>query len=504
MRQLLRILIQLVLFGGLIAVPGTVTAQESGEERQSQRNVKGRQPSRRGGGSRLGNYTVPPPAAKEFPVHLFDLMLGRPTDRSVTVCVLTYDEVEGYFEYGTESGRYTGKTDSIRIQGTEPVDVLISPLAANTRYYYRWNFRTSGASNFQRGDEFTFHTQRAVGETFTFTVQSDSHLDENTMPDVYLRTLANALGDGPDFHFGLGDTFMTGKYVRPELSHRQYLAQRYYLGHLCHSAAFFFALGNHDGESGGRGSQVWATQTRLSLFPNPVPNHFYSGNERNEAGIGLPENYYQFEWGNGQFIVLDPFRYTARRRGGDGDNWHWSLGETQYRWLKSSLEQSDAKFRFVFLHHLVGGSDRNSRGGIEAAPFYEWGGQSADGEYDFDRKRPGWGKPIHEMLAEHGASIVFHGHDHLYVQQQLDGIVYQLVPQPGHARFGNTRSAREYGYVNGVVQSSSGHVRVRVSADDVRVDYVRTYLPQSESADRQNGDVSHSYLISGRKDNKDE
>ena len=28
-------------------------------------------------------------------------------------------------------------------------------------------------------------------------------------------------------------------------------------------------------------------------------------------------------------------------------------------------------------------------------------------------------------------SIVFHGHDHLYARQDLDGIVYQEVPQPG-------------------------------------------------------------------------
>jgi hypothetical protein len=63
-----------------------------------------------------------------------------------------------------------------------------------------------------------------------FAVQADSHLDENTSGEVYLRTLANASVDRPDFHFALGDTFMTGKYIKPELSLPQYLAQRYYLG----------------------------------------------------------------------------------------------------------------------------------------------------------------------------------------------------------------------------------------------------------------------------------
>ena len=217
---------------------------------------------------------------------------------------------------------------------------------------------------------------------------------------------------------------------------------------------------------------------------------------RFEREIGLPENYYQFEWGDCQFIVLDPFRHTTTRgRGGSGDNWYWTLGEHQYHWLKRSLEQSDAKLRFVFLHHLVGGSDRNQRGGAEAAAFWEWGGKGSSGENEFDRHRPDWGKPIHQLLVEHGVNVVFHGHDHMFIKQDLDGIVYQLVPQPGHPRSG-TKSAKEYGYLSGEVQGSSGHVRVRVDGDSARVDYVRAYLPAAEGGNRRNGDVSYSYMLS--------
>jgi hypothetical protein len=103
-----------------------------------------------------------------------------------------------------------------------------------------------------------------------------------------LRTLGNALADQPDFHFALGDTFMTGKYVKPELSKPQYLAQRYYLGHLCHSAALYFALGNHDGESGNRGSMIWATTTRKRYLPNPSPNNFFTGNGCVNRGRMVP------------------------------------------------------------------------------------------------------------------------------------------------------------------------------------------------------------------------
>jgi len=466
---------------------------QSGVERKG--GAGGQRKGNNGGGSRLGGYETPPPA-NNVPAHLFNIVMGRLTDRSVTLRVLFHENRDGEVTYGTKGDESASKTKPVQFKAGQPVDVVLDSLAANKRYYYRLVFRKPGEDSNRTSDEFTFHTQRAAGSSFTFTVQADSHLDENTSGEVYLRTLANALADQPDFHFGLGDTFMTGKYVRPELSHPQYLAQRYYLGHLCHSAAFFFALGNHDGEAGNRGSNLWATTTRKRYFPNPMPDGFYTGNNQRERGIGLPENYYQFHWGNCQFIVLDPFRYTTtRNRGGDTkDNWFWTLGEKQYQWLRKELADSDATFRFVFLHHLVGGSDRNSRGGAEAAPFWEWGGTGISGEYEFDKRRSGWGKPIHQLLVEHGASVVFHGHDHMFIKQDLDGVVYQLVPQPGHPRSG-TKSATEYGYLGGEIQGSSGHVRVRVNGDSARVDYVRAYLPKAESSGRMNGEVSYSYQL---------
>ncbi len=448
---------------------------------------------RRGGGSRLGGYTTPPPA-NDVPDHPYNILVGRLTDDGGTIRVLFHSDVNAYVSFGGQSGQLSSKTSAQELRAGEPFDFVIDSLSRNTRYFYRVVYQTDGRT--RQSDEFTFHTQRDKDSSFIFTVQADSHLDENTSGDVYLKTLGNALADQPDFHFALGDTFMTGKYVKPELSHPQYLAQRYYLGHLCHSAALYFALGNHDGESGNRGSNVWATTTRKRYLPNPSPNEFFTGNEQHEREVGLPENYYQFEWGDCQFIVLDPFRHTTTRsRRGNGDNWSWTLGKQQYQWLKRSLEESDAKLRFVFLHHLVGGSDRNQRGGKEAAPFWEWGGKGSSGEDEFDRHRPGWGKPIHQMLVDHGASVVFHGHDHMFIKQDLDGIVYQLVPQPGHPRSG-TKSAGEYGYLSGEVQGSSGHVRVRVNGDSARVDYIRAYLPAAEGRGRRNGDVSYSYMLS--------
>ncbi len=278
------------------------------QERQQQR------------GSKLGGYEKPP-AANEVPDHQWDIILGRPTDHSVTIRVLAYEELEGRIASGVQSKRYTTETPVVRLNKGEPVDFVIDSLAADSRCFYRFEFRRTASAPFEFSDEYTFHTQRAPESSFAFTVQSDSHLDENTSAAVYERTLANVLTDSPDFHLELGDTFMVDKYVRQEISLGQYLAQRYYFGRVCHSAPLFFALGNHDGEPGDRGSNVWATTTRKRYFPNPGPDTFYSGNRETEASIGTVENYYAWTWGNSLFVVLDPFRYTTKRsRGRDAVN----------------------------------------------------------------------------------------------------------------------------------------------------------------------------------------
>ena len=200
--------------------------------------------------------------------------------------MLCHSDVKAYLSYGDESEKHTNNTEAHQLLAGEPFDFVIESLNKNTRYYYRLVYESDAGA--VKSDEYTFHTQRTPGSSFVFTVQADSHLDENTSGDVYLRTLGNALADQPDFHFALGDTFMTGKNVKPELSLPQYQAQRYYLGHLCHSAALYFAPGNHDGELGNRGSNVWATMTRKRYLPNPFPNNFFTGNDQQEAEVGLP------------------------------------------------------------------------------------------------------------------------------------------------------------------------------------------------------------------------
>lgn len=434
----------------------------------------------------------------DVPAHPVDVILGRPEQDSITASLLAYQDGEGYIEYGTQADMHPNKTPARALTKGQPAEVVIGALQPDTRYYYQVLYRAGNAGDYAPLEERSFTTPRTPGSTFMFDVQADSHLDSNSSLQVYARTLANELADKPDFLVDLGDTFMTNKYQPHTAAQKQYLAQRYFFGMYAPSP-LFLVLGNHDGEgapqSGAANDMTtWAARLRTQLFPNPVPDKFYTGNPTPDKTTGMLQDYYAWEWGDALFVVLDPYRFTPPARG-TGDNWNPTLGAVQYQWLKHTLETSHALYKFVFVHQLVGGLDSKGRGGAEAARYYEWGGNNAEGSYGFGTKRPGWAMPVHQLLVANHVTAVFHGHDHLFVKQDLDGIVYQEVPQPSTARYDATNSAKEYGYVNGDVLGSPGHLRVTVSLSQVKVDYVRSYLPQNENAQRQNGQVDYTYTL---------
>ena len=317
---------------------------------------------------------------------------------------------------------------------------------------------------------------------------ADVHLDEHTSAEVYEQSLANIRAEQPDFHIDLGNLFMTDKHATRDEAARQYLAQRYYLGQIGSSVPLFLALGVHDGEAAATTMvrpTVWPSGPMLlrkQYFPNPVPDTFYTGDAIPKPPCGLLENYYAWEWGDALFVVLDPYRYSLRQRGGGGDGWAWSLGREQYDWLAKTLAGSHAKYKFIFIHNLLCG-DQASRGGVEIAGFNEWGGKNLDGTDGFALHRPGWPLPIHQLLLSNHVTAVFKAHDNFYARQELDGILYIMVPQPSFAGNDRIRDLENYGYKQGTFLGNSGHVRVSVSPEKVVVDYVKS-SPDATVADR--------------------
>ena len=174
--------------------------------------------------------------------------------------------------------------------------------------------------------------------------------------------------------------------------------------------------------------------------------------------------------------------------GKDRDFWAITLGDDQYGWLTKTLSDSNARWKFVFCHHVLG----TGRGGIERAPLYEWGGKDRDGSDLFAQKRPGWALPIHQLMAKYGVTIFFQGHDHIFAHQALDGIVYQSCPNPADQTY---RAFNSVAYRSGEVLPNSGHLKVTVSPKQVDVDYIRSWMPADLASGHTNGEVAFHYTI---------
>ncbi|MCB2202435.1 metallophosphoesterase [bacterium] len=460
-------------------------------------------------------------AIAEYPVE-FNILLARPTDDSITANIIPDYDVDFYIEYGTVSGVYSSNTITYSAIADEVIELVIDELSANTRYFYRLNYSRDGVSEWNVGEEYSFRTQRSSGSSFTFTIVSDSHLGQfggQTADELalYEQTLQNVQDDQPDFHIDVGDTFAMdpsplGTGMTPEEAMAAYYVQRPYLGEITHSIPYFQVIGNHENEEGwnfddeftppDQSLAIVGMAARKYYIPIPIPDDFYTGNEdplpEPIGGDTYHEDYFAWKWGDALFVVLDPYHYslTWPSEGGDGyggegqdgepagDRWDWTLGIEQYLWFKDVLETSTSKYKFVFSHHVTGGKTQYGRGGISAAPYFEWGGYNADDTWGWDEHRPaseGWDVPVHQLMVENGVNIYFHGHDHMYAAEELDGILYIEVPKPDDA--GYTWEPYSYGYNEGLyldadaVIQNSGHIRVTVTPTNVTTEYVRSYLP---------------------------
>jgi autotransporter-associated beta strand protein len=443
--------------------------------------------------------------------------LGNPTDTSIAINVVPDANATIYYEYGTASGAYTQQTPPVAALASQPAEVILSGLQPNTRYFYRMRYEAAAnPGTWTARNEYQFRTQRAAGSTYSFVLTSDSHvnLQLGTLSQ-WQTTLDMIAADRPDFMIDLGDTFAmdngTTSVTSAAAADQVYLFQRSagILGRASHSVPMFFAMGNHENEEGwnfndANPQPIWGMRARKKYFPQPSPltaPGFYSANtdpvEANDVTapnshvIGSDqyrEDYYAWTWGDALFVVFDPFHYTMQNpygasagEGNDdpaaGDRWNWTMGIQQHQWLNNVLSTSTAKYKFLFAHHMLGGTQNYVRGGAEPAHQFEWGGYNADGTtWGWDTRRPaaaGWIKPVRQMMIDYDVTAFFHGHDHQFAYEQRDGMVYQEVPAASQGTTSGFGSYNSSPYL--VSQSSnSGYLRVTISPSQALVEYVKT------------------------------
>jgi hypothetical protein len=95
-------------------------------------------------------------------------------------------------------------------------------------------------------------------------------------------------------------------------------------------------------------------------------------------------------------------------------------------------------------------------------------------------------------MVDNHVTIFFQGHDHIWVKQELDGVIYQTLPEPADPFYTLYNSDA---YLSGDKFSNTGYTRVSVSPSNVNVDYVRTYLPKDEVATKVSGKSVFNYAV---------
>ncbi|CAN2164880.1 Calcineurin-like phosphoesterase domain, ApaH type [Candidatus Nanopelagicaceae bacterium] len=469
-------------------------------------------------------------------------VLGRPTDSSIAVSVLASQPIAIYIEYGYTKTRYTGKSQELQTSPGNPAVFDLKALKANSKVYYRVNYKGSTDAKFTSGKQYSFTTARKAGSTFAFSVHGDTHPERAGKmfnSELYGVTLANIATQQPDFHIMMGDDFsidpLIGKGQADQTNvEKIYSTHRNWLTTATSSVPLFLINGNHEQAAAylldgtATNPAVLAGNARLKYYPLPAPDAFYTGNTTPVEGVGLPRDYYAWTWGDALFVTLDPYWHSknavdnvagvlvpedqAGTKGGGGGGggkkggatpiatapaaptgngkvtnlWSIGIGDEQYAWLKKTLETSKAKYKFVFAHHVMG----TGRGAVEVSTNYEWGGKDPKGQTTFAKERPNWELPIHDLMVKNKVSIFFQGHDHIFCTQERDGLIYQSMPNPADDTFSMFNSDA---YKSGVKAPNSGHVRVTVAPSQAKVEYF--LAARSKDTDRKNMSLAHSYIV---------
>ena len=469
-------------------------------------------PEKRNPGNRKpaeGRNNTPGRSTKQ-PISDGNFILGIPTASSITASVILKKEYETFIEYSPIGSQKKKKTDLLKSKDGEPIEITLNSLSSNTLYTCCLKYRLPDEKGFRQAHQTFFSTQKSYGSTFSFGVQGDSHPErEGKMfnPVLYRQTLDSVAAKRPDFYFMMGDDFsldrlLTSNKANKENVEKAYLLQRSFLGNTGNMPPLFLINGNHEQaakyllDGTEKSIAMIAANARNKYFLLPDPTGFYDGDKDTVEHIGYLKDYYSFEWGNALFVTIDPYWHSdipvdnqpgTQEKKNRKDPWGITLGDEQYNWLKNTLEKSKAKYKFVFSNHVLG----TGRGGVELAKQFEWGGYDRNGTWQFDQFRPDWPLPIHQLMVKNKVTIFFQGHDHLFARQELNGVVYQSVPNPADDTY--TAFNRD-AYVSGTVLPNSGFLYITVSKNEVKVEYIRSYLKEGSSLPEE-AKSNYSYIL---------
>ena len=235
-------------------------------------------------------------------------------------------------------------------QQSEIHEVKIENLKPETQYFYRTETRFENQPSIT-SEVFTFQTAVQPETPFAFAVISDTQGN----PVVSAQIAEHAWGQRPNFVLHPGDLVSTGR-------NDSHWTQHFFPGMrpLINYVPFYPVLGNHE---------------------QNARNYF------DYVSLPTPEYYYEFNFGNTHFFMIDSNRDVAP-------------GSEQYKWLDQALTKSDATWKIVCHHHPPYSSDENDYGDLWKT------NKSTRGDMRVRR--------LVSLYEKHQVDIVWNGHIHSY------------------------------------------------------------------------------------------
>ena len=395
-------------------------------------------------------------------------LLTRPTGTSIRISAVNNDKTgEAAVELRKEGLQdWTRPQPAVKAPVHEFLDWNLKDLSPATRYEYRVLLKQAFDDSFRQVAIGGFRTQRKGSASYTAVLMTDPHTGSfppGSGPVLTLdRVVQNATRAKAEFVLDLGDNAAWGgsrEYPQQNSSGAlsAYARYRRQIGPLSMNCPHFAILGNWSGESGKfpeKNIQIVAAVRRAIL---PGPNH-----QTYPQGGSEGEDYYAFTWGDALYIMLniqtysipsDPSRFPSVMSDVNRIE-EWTLGEKQMGWFETTLKNATERFRFVCMHHPAGGN-----AGDALNTGYGRGGARAANTGEQAR--------IQSLMKKHKVQIFFYGHDHVFVDDVVDGIHYTL---PGSCGAPWKFTKAETGYER--FWPDSGHAQLDVTPGKATVAFI--------------------------------
>jgi len=422
------------------------------------------------------------PPAERQPESLLFLppFLSRPTETSIRISALNNSQAaEAVIELRKDGlGDWERRQPALKLSAYEVLDWNVKDLSPATRYEYRVLLKPGTDESLRPAASGGFRTQRKGPASYTAVLMTDPHTGSfppGSAPVLTLdKVVQNAVRAKAEFVLDLGDNVAwRGSREFPQTSSdgalSAYARYRRQIGPLSMQCPHFAVIGNWEGESGKfpeKSIEIVAAVRRAML---PGPNHLtypQGGSER--------EDYYAFSWGDVLYVMLNIQTYS---KPSDPDRLpslmadvnkitEWTLGEKQMTWFETTLKNATERFRFVCTHHPAGGN-----AGDPLNTLYGRGGARAWNTGEQAR--------IHSLMKKHKVQIFFYGHDHVFVDDIVDGIHYTL---PGSCGAPWKFTKAETGYDR--FWPDSGHAQLDVTPEKATVTFINV-----------EGKVLHSFSV---------